>query len=249
MEFKQKLEKIPRAYNGLPSVTSILDVLEDPLYIRKWKESAEDPATVELVLANARQRGTYVHLVASDYYKRNELNYDPDSLTKYREQYGLPEFDMKVTKFLNGLNKFIAQEEVIPLSVEEHFAIEELGYAGSPDIIGYFRGKLSVLDWKTSSSSKIDEGSLFRYWLQLAAYASMWNYLHPDQRIEQLVIVPLTAARTSGLGEIEIISDVKIIQSYFFQFLECKDKFFKLWPLSPSYPQVEELIGANKIED
>ena len=110
---------------------------------------------------------------------------------------------------------FIAQEDVVPLSVEEHFAIQELGYAGSPDLIGYFRGKLSVLDWKTSSSSRIDEGSLFRYWLQLAAYASMWNHLHPDQKIEQLVIVPLTAARVSGLGEIEIISDVKIIQSYY----------------------------------
>lgn len=241
LEFKQVLTDQPRAYQGLPSVTSILAVLEDPIYIRKWKENAEDPEEPERVMNAARKRGSYVHLVASDYYSRNELNYDPDSLNKYKEQYGLPDFDEKVSTFLLGFNKFIAQEDLIPVSIEEAMIHQELGFAGKPDIVGQFRGKLSLLDWKTSSSARISKDLMLKYWIQLATYAAMWNHTHPDNKIEQLVIVPFTNARKSGLGEIEIIDNPQEIQYYFFMFIQCLDKFKSLWPQSPHYPNFTEL--------
>lgn len=239
--FRQKLTRQPRAYQNLPSVTSILDVLEDPSYIRTWKEKAEDPSEVDKIMDNAKRRGSYVHLVASDYYTKSQLNYDGDSLAKYKERYGLPEYDAKVSTFLLGFNKFVAQEDVVPVSVEESLVHQELGFAGKPDLVGYFRNKLSILDWKTSSSARISSDLLFKYWIQLAAYAAMWNFKHLENKIEQLVIVPFTDARKTGLGEIEIIDIAPEIQSYFFLFIECLDKFKLLWPQSEYYPNFTEL--------
>lgn len=246
--FRQALTSQPRAYQGLPSVTSILNVLEDPIYIRKWKENAEDPNEPERVMDNAKKRGSYIHLVASDYYTKSELNYDPDSLNQYKERYGLPEFDDKVSTFLLGFNKFIAQEDVVPIAVEKSMVHQELGFAGKPDIIGFFRGKLTLIDWKTSSSARISKELLLKYWIQLAAYVAMWNYRNPGNKIEQMAIIPFTNARKSGLGEIEIIDNREEIQSYFFKFIECFDKFKILWPQSPYYPnftELEDIPGAD----
>jgi hypothetical protein len=246
LNFANSITTMPRAYNGIISVTSILSALVEPSYIRKWKESCEDKTYPDKVIEDARKRGSYVHLVAADYYKRNELNYDESSLAKYKEQYGLPEFDSKISRFLTGFNKFISQEEVTPIAVEQCIAEKELGYAGTPDLIGFFRNKLSLIDWKTSSTASLSGDMLDRYWMQLAAYAAMWNYKNPGNKIEQLVLVPFTASRASGLGEIKIIDDSKMIQAYFFDFLTCLDKFNRLWPLSEFYPNVVELREANR---
>lgn len=243
--FKKSLVEIPRTYDGLPSVTSVLSVMEDPNYIRKWKAQAEDESVVNDVIDKARKRGRYVHLVAANYYKTGRMSVSEEELMKFKRENDLPEIDSKVFKILNGFSKFISQEELIPVQVEEPLLCKELGVAGTPDIIGGFRGKMSVLDWKTSSSSRLPEDSLNKYFIQAAAYAGMWNLLRSNNKIEQLVIVPLTHSRANGLGEIEIINDKTLIQNYFLQFLECREQFLKLWKSHPSYPQGKEILNSQ----
>ncbi|NCB03852.1 MAG: hypothetical protein EOM67_17105, partial [Spirochaetia bacterium] len=141
--FKPSLTETIRLYDGVPSVTSILSVLEDPIWIKKWKESATDPALVEQTIDNARKRGTYVHLVASNYYKKSELKFSEEDLSEYKKEYDLPDLNPKIIKFLNGFNKFIGQESVLPMSVEEPLISKRLGFAGTPDLIGFHEDKLT----------------------------------------------------------------------------------------------------------
>jgi len=244
LSFKKSLDQIPRTYNGYPSVTSILSVIEDPSYIKKWKANAEDESVVDKVINTARKRGTYVHLVASNYYKTGRMSVDEDELMKFKNEYGLPDIDSKVYRLLNGFNKFISQEEVIPFSVEEPLISSKLKVAGTPDIIGSFRQKLSIIDWKTSSSARISDDLMLKYLIQSSVYAAMWNLERPDNKIEQIVIVPLTHSRSNGLGEIKIEDSKKIIQNYFLQFLECREQFLKLWKSHASYPQGREILNC-----
>lgn len=239
--YRQVLVERPRSYKGLPSVTSILAVLEDPFYIRKWKESAEDPTVVDEIVNNARKRGTYIHLVLADYYKTKQLNFDSSALTQYKEKYGLPELDSSVVRFLAGVNKFISTIDVTPMSVEEPIAEEQLGFAGTPDLIGIYEGKISLIDWKTSATANITGDSLERYLMQMAAYAAMWNYRNPDKLIEQLVLVPFTKARKAGLGEIVIIDNKDEIKLFFYKFIACFDQWKIMWPQSPFYPEMTEV--------
>lgn len=245
--FKECLVNIPRTYNGLPSVTSILDVLEDPAYILKWKEAAEDPSVVEATLNIARQRGTYVHLVAADYYKKGVKNYDESSLQQYKTEHELPELTPKIMKFLNGFNKFTSLYDVVPLSVEEPFASTELGYGGTPDLVGYLEGDLCLIDWKTSSTARLSEDSKLKYFMQLSAYVADWNLRNPNNLIKKMILVPLTDSRASGLGEIEIVDSNILIRNYFLQFLECKEEFNRLWKLHASYPNGKEILSSQEI--
>lgn len=247
LEFKEKIEEEPRVYDGIFSVTSILSVLQDPIYIRKWKEAAEDPSKVDETLRLARERGTYVHLIAKDYYRKGLKNYDEESLNKYKEDNSLPEITPSILKFLNGFNKFISLDYFIPIEVEEPFINKKLGFAGTRDSVGFYQGSLAVIDWKTSSSARIQEDSLFKYWLQLAAYTADWNMVHPDKLIEKLVIIPFTNARSSGLGEIEVVDSKILIKNYFLQFLECKDEFMRLWNINANSLGVREVLKSPNI--
>ena len=55
--------------------------------------------------------------------------------------------------------------------------------AGTADLICNMGGKLTIVDWKTGSGIYSD------MFLQLAAYAMMYEEEHPDQKVEQLCIV------------------------------------------------------------
>lgn len=245
LKFKEKLDQIPRTYKGMPSVTSILSVLEDPFYIRKWKESAEDPSKVEEQIKIARQRGVYVHMVAEDYYKKGLKNFDEDSLSKYKEKQDLPEITPKTIKFLNGFNKFTSLYDLLPVQVEESFINEKFGYAGTRDLLAFHDQKLILLDWKTSSTARLQQDAIDKYMMQQASYLVDWNLKHPDQCIEEIWLPVFTDARVSGLGEMEILANKNLIRNYFLLFLECKKEFDRLWKLMPSYPNGVEILNCQ----
>ena len=69
------------------------------------------------------------------------------------------------------------------ISPEQVFCSPTLGLAGTADLVCKVDGKLTIMDWKTGS------GIYPEMFLQLAAYALMWEEEHPDQPIEQLYIV------------------------------------------------------------
>lgn len=62
-------------------------------------------------------------------------------------------------------------------------------YRGIIDMVAVVDGKMSIIDWKTSQKLKTQKQDLFDEPLQVAAYTALWNANHPDEQIEQAILV------------------------------------------------------------
>ena len=60
--------------------------------------------------------------------------------------------------------------------VWEHQVYSRLGYSGSLDCLGYYKDKLTLFDWKTSTKTKTPS-QVTNYLIQVAAYAHALNEL------------------------------------------------------------------------
>ena len=62
------------------------------------------------------------------------------------------------------------------IAVESAVVHPLLGYAGTLDLIAEYKGKLSVIDWKTSAKHKTNLKDCYSYPQQVAAYAGAVNF-------------------------------------------------------------------------
>lgn len=107
----------------LPSVTGILK-----------SAGLIDPSFFS---AYSAQRGTYAHL-AVHYLNQGAL--DEDGL------------DPVIKPYVDGYKKFLSETGFSVEKSEEHLYSEEIGFAGTTDLIGHFPdGRRAVIDIKTSS--------------------------------------------------------------------------------------------------
>lgn len=167
----------PRYYldtegNRYQSVTTFVHSVTDNSGIEKWKEAvgAEQAAFTSKLAAS---KGTRLHL-ASELFLNNVINPE-DCLKSHVEK-----FDWKIMKpkIQQHINMIYAQEF-------QMFS-KKLGLAGTVDCIAEFDGKLSIIDFKTSSSDK-GRDDIHHYFLQCACYAIMFYEL-TGIRINQLTI-------------------------------------------------------------
>lgn len=121
----------------IPSVTQIL--------------TAEGIIDGQWYTEDGRRRGGHVHL-ALRYLDEGRL--DEDSVTD------------EVRPYLEAWGRFLSETGFICLQIERPFVCEALGYAGTPDRVGWMDGGkiLSVIDIKTGSPEPWHA-------LQTAAYA------------------------------------------------------------------------------
>lgn len=104
------------------------------------------------------------------------------------------------------VNGFIREKRPTTLALEQSLLDEDLRFGGTFDGVFAIDGAIWVVDWKTSNQISED------YKEQLAAYAHMWNKAHPDQPVDDGVIVRVDKnARTPYL---EIVY-YKHISAYF----------------------------------
>lgn len=193
-----------RYYNGLPSVTSVIKhCLPEPDFMSMWRARAaaaenreEEEQKIKDTLENACMRGSYVHRFLEEW-KKGELNF-------YHE-------DPRVLAFVNGAINFLNMygKDLDPLVIDGKNMIEVplVGkrYAGTPDLPAYHKGKLTVVDYKTASTPKLNEEMLHRYKLQQGGLYGLYKELYPEYPIEQSYIQILTDKRKSGVGEQYII--------------------------------------------
>lgn len=109
----------------------------------------------ERVSTRAKNRGTRIHQLIEDYLKG--MNPKPSMFDK-------PMFD-PMKPFLDTI------EEVFLL--EQRMWSDEIKMAGTVDCIGKIRGKLCVIDFKTSKGIKYKD-EIDSYFLQTACYAIMF---------------------------------------------------------------------------
>lgn len=89
----------------------------------------------------------------------------------------------RLNKVLDDFMEWWNKTDVEVLHAERMVCSPKLMLAGTPDLICKVDGKLTIMDWKTGSGIYPD------MFLQMAAYAMMWEEEFPDQKVEQLYVV------------------------------------------------------------
>jgi hypothetical protein len=154
-----------------PSITTVLSERGNE-GITKWRESVGEQAA-NTIMRNAAKRGTAVHTLTEDYLNNKELS----------RQDVLPTALFSILKNeLDHINNIVMQEE--------NLCSHKWGVAGRVDCIAEFKGKLSVIDFKTSTKEKKEEW-VENYFIQTSAYCEMYEEQY-GQSIEQIVILIVT---------------------------------------------------------
>lgn len=140
--------------NKYPSVTSVVSLLHAEK-IAKWRAEvgAEQAAQIS---GRASRRGTKIHNLCEQYLLNNSVT--PDVFDTETWNSLLPH--------LQGINNVHC--------LETQLYSDHLRVAGTVDCIGQYRGKLSVIDFKTSSRPKTRD-EISNYFMQTAAYAVMFE--------------------------------------------------------------------------
>jgi ATP-dependent exoDNAse (exonuclease V) beta subunit len=154
-----------------PSVTTVLSVLNKE-HIDKWRESVgEEEAT--RISEHAANRGTHLHSALEDYLQNRPVQFPLDTKSKVKIMFN------RLRRILEDVDNIVAQE--VPL-----FSAA-LTVAGRCDCIAEYKGKLSVLDFKSTTKAKKKDWIL-AYFLQATAYSLMFEEL-TGLKAEQIVII------------------------------------------------------------
>tara|TARA_B100000768_G_scaffold153107_1_gene149180 strand:+ start:21119 stop:21868 length:750 start_codon:yes stop_codon:yes gene_type:complete len=141
-----------------PSITTVLSVNSGDS-IAKWRARVGNEEA-DKISFRASTRGTLVHEIIEDY-----INNKEDYAKKYMPNIVANFLDVK--DILDSrIGKVYAQE--VPL-YSDH-----LGIAGRVDCVAEFDGKLSIIDFKTSTRTKLRKYVL-NYFQQEAFYAIAWE--------------------------------------------------------------------------
>jgi hypothetical protein len=169
-EGEQRFYKNPDGV-AYPSMTTVLSVREKA-FLQEWRNRVGD-AEADRVCHHGVTRGSALHNLAEKY-----LNNEVVDLRK--------EMPHVVQSF--GVVKKVLDEHVDRILAQEIALYSDyLKVAGRADLIAYFDGKLSIIDFKTSKHVKT-EADIEDYFIQVSGYAAMF-YERTGIAINQGVII------------------------------------------------------------
>lgn len=151
----------------VPSVTTILDKTksqESRDALANWRKAVGEKRATEIT-TEAANRGTRMHTYLEQYVLTTELKPLPGN------PFAHPSWFMAAEVILNGLQNV---DEFWGTEVPLYYSGL---YAGTTDLIGTWKGKPAILDFKQSNKVKKRE-YIGDYFLQLAAYAAAHNEMH-----------------------------------------------------------------------
>ena len=160
--------------NLVPSVTTILSATGDHSGIDAWKRRV-GPKTAKAVVDEATTIGTAVHLAIENYLYGKEWEQFTD------DKMGLLAHQIAKRFICDCLGDI---DEVWGL--ESGLVLDGL-YAGTADCIGIFRGRPTIIDFKTAKKIKRKDW-IEDYFLQGAAYANAHNVMYKTN-IESIAIL------------------------------------------------------------
>jgi len=140
-----------------PSITTILGTGDKP-WLKDWRQSLGE-AKADKEMKRAADRGSAVHLMIERFLNNEE------NPTREQKMEHITEFN-SVRLHLKNVNNILTQESAL--------WSDTLKVAGRVDCVGEFRNKLCIIDFKTSTNSK-DDSKIQDYWLQVTAYAIMFQ--------------------------------------------------------------------------
>ena len=154
-----------------PSVTTVTGIAARA-GIKAWREKVGE-AEANKIASMAARRGTKVHKLCEDYLNNIELDYGAiEPINHFLFKQIKPVLDTRLTE-VYGLE--------VPLYSKY------LRVAGRVDLVGMYDGKVSIIDFKTSSKRKKREW-ISNYFQQESAYAVMFEEMF-DIPVSQLVTI------------------------------------------------------------
>ena len=159
---------------NMPSVTSILGQLPEKKKILDAWRTAVGEKMAKYISVSATTRGKSTHTLIENHLK----NEDQKSI-------GITA--VVPLGLFRIMKPYLARIDNIHC-IEEYLYSKEIGVAGQVDCIAEYRGKLSVIDFKTSTKQR-DANYNYANFLQTSAYAKMYEELYPNYKIEQTVIL------------------------------------------------------------
>ena len=161
--------------NKYPSITTVLSV-RNKKGLFEWRKRVGDDVA-NYVARKAATRGTHVHHMCEDY-----INNDFDE-EKHKKKF-LPYV------LFNQLRESVLQKIDNVNAQECGLYSDKYKVAGRVDCIAEYEGKLSIIDFKTSSKERNDDWNE-SYYIQASAYAEMFEE-RTGITIDQVVILVVT---------------------------------------------------------
>ena len=146
--------------NKYNSITTILKPYNQHI-IENWREAVGEEKANK-ISGMAARRGEALHL-ACEKYLLNEMDF------KFRQNM-MPNIKQLFLQLKPEIDKNIGKI----YAIEQPLYSDELQVAGRVDLIAEWNGKLSIIDYKTSSKFK-DENDIQNYFMQCTAYAIMFE--------------------------------------------------------------------------
>ena len=154
--------------NKYPSITTVLGGRAKE-GINAWRKRVGNDVANQ-IMRTAAKRGTAVHELAENYLNNDEL----------KNQEVLPLFMFTQLKSeLDNINNIVMQEGGL--------YSDKWGIAGRVDCIAEYDGKLTVIDFKTSTKEKKEEW-IENYFIQCTAYCEMYEERY-GKAIDQIAIL------------------------------------------------------------
>ena len=166
--------------NKYPSITTVLSVRNKQGLFEWRKRVGEDVANY--IARTAAARGTAVHHMCEDYLNNVHIDW-PDKWKEHTKKF-LPHalFTQMRDNLLHRIDNIHAQECGL--------YSDKYRVAGRVDCIAEFDGKLSIIDFKTSTKERKDDYNE-SYYIQASAYAEMFEE-RTGIKINQICILVVT---------------------------------------------------------
>ena len=146
---------------SLPSVTSVLNKTKDRTFLKKWRERIGEKKA-EQIIRDSGKIGTALHLYIEHYTNKHAYK----DITKIGKQ-----AEKMAKKIIS--ESFQDITEVWGSEVHLYYPKK---YAGTTDMIGVYKGRPTIIDFKQTNRPKKREW-IQDYLMQLSAYAMAHNKL------------------------------------------------------------------------
>lgn len=163
-----------------PSITTILGKTADNTWLIRWKERVGEEEAAR-VSKEATDRGTLVHEYAERHFNGEDVW---DEIMNERLDVRQMSRDL-IRATEKGVEEIWGQEQVLWSN--------KYRYAGRTDMVGIWKGKPTIIDFKTSKKKK-NEKQITDYYIQGCAYAVAHNEMYGTGIQDVAIIMTIDGA-------------------------------------------------------
>jgi hypothetical protein len=160
---------------AVASVTTILDATKDKTHLHAWRKRVGDKKATEIT-TEAAGVGTRMHKYLEDYID-----------TAVWPAPGSNPYAQQAHKMAEQIKQHALSNVDEIWGSEVNLYVPQM-YAGTTDLVGVYKGKPAIMDFKQSNKPKKVEW-IEDYFLQLVAYAEAHNELHGTDICEGHVFI------------------------------------------------------------